>query len=171
MDPSSSRVASGPPSPKRWGKRSGTWRGFGAPPGKGGRREAVGRGGPESPRCVGERLRRGCGSSEWTGARRARESAGDLWDVRAAKAGTHAQEPPALWEKERGPASPLYSPSLFRTQRDPLGESRIEWSFQEFPGRGGKTRQAEIARRHSVSPPPSLPPGEAGGKTESRPSL
>lgn len=127
------------PSPRR--ERSGTWRSL-RDSLAGWTWEATGRGEPRARDAWGEAK---------TGMRKQREDrskacqrTGDLWDVRAAEARSHTREPTVLRGKERGPLSSVFSVIVPNPER-PFQGSWIEWSFQEFPRRGGKNMQAQIA--------------------------
>lgn len=91
---------------------------------------------------------------------------GDLWDVRAAEARSHVRESTVLRGKEKGPLSSVFS-VIVPNPEGPYWGSWIEWSFQEFPGRGGKNMQAQIA---TASPPPSLPQEKQEARLKADPS-
>lgn len=121
----------------------------------------------EGQRCVGRGSEEGCGSSEWTGVRvlEGRRPVGRGcslgWDSRRRIHGPLERV---------GDHFPSYSPSLFRTRREPVWIG-LEGVFQEFLGlEEGRRCRPRPSSAFSLPTPSSSFKG-AGRKTESRPTL
>lgn len=61
----------------------------------------------------------------------------------------------------------LSFPSLFRTQRNPFGEARLNGVFRNSQGEVGRKCRPRSPPAFCF-PTPISPPGKAGGRTESR---